>query len=442
MALIHCPECGNPVSDKAAACPKCGHPVEGGKPEPIMSSSNTPESDNKSAQASLVTKPRAKAWPIVLVSLITIGFLSSVQPGLGPLIIIAFLLAWCGFLAYKAIRNGKGIGWVLFAGFITWIASVSALSISGNGSPSAFPKSIIPSLIVGIFFVTYLFHVNTQKLINASLNIQKHLLARIVSGCFLGLSIISLAISIEGANFEKRMANNDKKTNDLISSSRDAMLSKDYRKGLELIDEAKKSGYGNQDQVKAISLSYLQATQPNRVSKALAILTEAEFAAYQANKRLPQKKYFDNPDLNSAFIAYASDGIPDAEKLRREGVAQARKEAELKKKRDREQRIAREKQEREAEKARKLASLLGKKPENSAWDGSVHTVKRYLKDNLKDPDSVQYIEWSPVSMLEHKGENYWAVRVKYRAKNSFGGYVVSNQMALIRHDIVFMMLDL
>jgi zinc-ribbon domain len=27
MALIECPECGRPVSDKAAACPSCGHPI-------------------------------------------------------------------------------------------------------------------------------------------------------------------------------------------------------------------------------------------------------------------------------------------------------------------------------------------------------------------------------------------------------------------------------
>jgi TM2 domain-containing membrane protein YozV len=29
MALIECSECGNQVSDKAAACPKCGAPIAG-----------------------------------------------------------------------------------------------------------------------------------------------------------------------------------------------------------------------------------------------------------------------------------------------------------------------------------------------------------------------------------------------------------------------------
>ena len=60
---------------------------------------------------------------------------------------------------------------------------------------------------------------------------------------------------------------------------------------------------------------------------------------------------------------------------------------------------------------------------NSAWDGSVSQVERYLKNEvLKDPDSYQSIEWSKVI----KTEAGFAVRHKFRAKNSFGGYVVDN----------------
>jgi ribosomal protein L7/L12 len=33
MALIKCPECGNEISDQAAACPKCGYPCQPEKPE-------------------------------------------------------------------------------------------------------------------------------------------------------------------------------------------------------------------------------------------------------------------------------------------------------------------------------------------------------------------------------------------------------------------------
>ncbi len=62
---------------------------------------------------------------------------------------------------------------------------------------------------------------------------------------------------------------------------------------------------------------------------------------------------------------------------------------------------------------------------NSAWDGSVHQVERYLKQNLKDPGSFEAIEWSPVV----KGANdSFMVRVKYRAKNSFGGYAIEQKV--------------
>jgi hypothetical protein len=61
---------------------------------------------------------------------------------------------------------------------------------------------------------------------------------------------------------------------------------------------------------------------------------------------------------------------------------------------------------------------------NSAWDGSVWQVERYLKrELLKDPDSYQSIEWSQVRKTEGGG---YMVRHKFRARNSFGGYVVSS----------------
>jgi len=63
--------------------------------------------------------------------------------------------------------------------------------------------------------------------------------------------------------------------------------------------------------------------------------------------------------------------------------------------------------------------------ENSGWDGSVIQVKSWLKRNLKDPKSLEFIEWSPV----HKSrDGTFTVRAKYRAKNSFGGYNVENKV--------------
>jgi len=62
---------------------------------------------------------------------------------------------------------------------------------------------------------------------------------------------------------------------------------------------------------------------------------------------------------------------------------------------------------------------------NSSWNSSVHQVVSWLKDNLKDPSSLEFIEWSNVNQ-ENNG-NY-SVRVKYRAKNSFGGYSIANKI--------------
>lgn len=61
---------------------------------------------------------------------------------------------------------------------------------------------------------------------------------------------------------------------------------------------------------------------------------------------------------------------------------------------------------------------------NSRYDSSVAQVVKWLKDNLKDPDSLQFIEWSKVQ----KVESGFVVRVKYRAKNGFGGYGVENKL--------------
>ena len=57
---------------------------------------------------------------------------------------------------------------------------------------------------------------------------------------------------------------------------------------------------------------------------------------------------------------------------------------------------------------------------NSSYDGSVSQVKDYLKKNLKDPKSYEGIEWSKVK----EEPNGYSVYHKYRAKNSFGGYVI------------------
>ena len=63
--------------------------------------------------------------------------------------------------------------------------------------------------------------------------------------------------------------------------------------------------------------------------------------------------------------------------------------------------------------------------------GSVQQVVSYLKkEYLIDPLSYQPIEWSPVQQVN---DGYW-VRHQYRARNSFGGYVVMDQVFHLNMD--------
>lgn len=64
---------------------------------------------------------------------------------------------------------------------------------------------------------------------------------------------------------------------------------------------------------------------------------------------------------------------------------------------------------------------------NSPADASVRQVRDYLRQNLKDPSSIEYIEWSRVMPTD----NGYLVSVKYRAKNSFGGYVVEQNTFIL-----------
>ena len=80
--------------------------------------------------------------------------------------------------------------------------------------------------------------------------------------------------------------------------------------------------------------------------------------------------------------------------------------------------------------------LLGPKPDNNGWDGSVRCVDKYLKQTLNDYDSAEYMEWSPVFRMDTKEGPYWAVRLKLRAKNGFGAYIVKNVVFFIRQNQV------
>lgn len=68
------------------------------------------------------------------------------------------------------------------------------------------------------------------------------------------------------------------------------------------------------------------------------------------------------------------------------------------------------------------------KVRNNPLDSSVHQVEKYLKNNMLDPDSYDPIEWSAVQKIQNGVDYNFYVRHKFRAKNTFGGYVIENKI--------------
>lgn len=66
------------------------------------------------------------------------------------------------------------------------------------------------------------------------------------------------------------------------------------------------------------------------------------------------------------------------------------------------------------------------KEQFSAWDWSHKKLTNIVKNNLKDPDSYKHIE-TTYSVVKNLDDSYYVVVfMKYRAKNSFWGYVIWN----------------
>lgn len=62
------------------------------------------------------------------------------------------------------------------------------------------------------------------------------------------------------------------------------------------------------------------------------------------------------------------------------------------------------------------------------------SIELFLKRQyLKDPDSYEGIEWGPSGIYMKENNTYFMMH-KYRARNSFGGYVVENPMFILNEN--------
>ena len=85
-------------------------------------------------------------------------------------------------------------------------------------------------------------------------------------------------------------------------------------------------------------------------------------------------------------------------------------------------------------------SETSKDKKDTIFDENSKIVKDYLNTHLKDPDSYQSIEWSPAKESKD-GDGSIAIRHKYRAKNSFGGYEIEEKLFIIKNKKVVEVID-
>lgn len=78
-------------------------------------------------------------------------------------------------------------------------------------------------------------------------------------------------------------------------------------------------------------------------------------------------------------------------------------------------------------------AILGDKPVQSA-NGKVQIVMNWFQEYLHDPYSMKIVRWSKPEKENFAGEPYWVVRVRLRAKNSFGAYILNDYTFFIRRN--------
>ena len=83
-------------------------------------------------------------------------------------------------------------------------------------------------------------------------------------------------------------------------------------------------------------------------------------------------------------------------------------------------------------------ALRGPKPVPSSWDRICPEVNAWMKANMKDYASLKIVNGSPV--VEY-GQDAWCQRLKYRARNGFGGTVLEEKLFVIRDRQVIDVVD-
>lgn len=178
MALIECKECGQMISDKAAACPKCGCPVEPQTTEtmdvePVSTEDVSADSINENLEPQVETEPETqeqeqphdsynkseKVTGATTTSESTSSSSSSytyIQPSKDKTIaaVLAFLLGGFGIHHFYLGNNERGLSY-LIAYFVLSIVYI-VLSVITFGAALALPLPAIISVVCIIDMIHYL----------------------------------------------------------------------------------------------------------------------------------------------------------------------------------------------------------------------------------------------------------------------------------------------
>ncbi len=159
-----------------------------------------------------------------------------------------------------------------------------------------------------------------------------------------------------------------------------------------------------EQQAKQVAINLVKAKKENK-KKEKEILKKL--------KKIPSSEYSKNKELYQTLLSYKPNNKKYKEKVKYYSN-------KLKKKEEKE--------------ALKLA-IFGKKPTQSAYDGSYYAVERYLEKVARDPDSVKITNCTGV----YQSDYGWLVGCTWRGKNGFGGMNADTNWFHIRQGVVVKM---
>jgi hypothetical protein len=82
-------------------------------------------------------------------------------------------------------------------------------------------------------------------------------------------------------------------------------------------------------------------------------------------------------------------------------------------------------------------ALVGSKPQQFP-NGKVPIVMSWFQENLHNPYSLRIVRWSQLEKTIIGGQPYWVVSVRFRSRNAFNAYVLSDYKFFIqRNKITF-----